>query len=234
MAVTASTMILSSLVKIGDKSVGGTLSTAEQSAYLSMMNAMLDSWSIERLMVYQILQESKVLTANTGTYTMGPSGTFSSIRPTKIVKAFLRDSSNYDTGLGLLDYSAYDNIVAKSTASTYPRYLFNDCANVAGIATLTLYPIPSAAYTLFVDSWKQLQQFATITDAIVLPPGYQRAIEFNFAIEAAGGLISVQPEIIRIAKESKAAIMGVNLPESVLRMDVGLVRPKRSNILFGP
>jgi hypothetical protein len=67
-----------------------------------------------------------------------------------------------------------------------------------------------------------------------MPPGYQRAIESNFTIETAPGLKSVPPEILKIARESKALIMGLNLPESISQLDNAIVGVGSGSILSGP
>ena len=231
---TASTMILSSLIALGEKQIGGTLSSDEQTHYLSKLNAMLDSWSTERLLVYQILQESKALTAGTVSYTIGSGGSFNTTRPTRITYAFIRDSNSADTYLDLINYQSYADLVLKSTGNTYPRYLFYDTADAAGLATLFLYPAPQASLTLYIQSWKQLTQFATISETVVLPAGYQRAIEANFCIEAAPGFLPASQEAIRIADESKGAIKRMNMPSPVMKMDVGIIRGRRNSIITGP
>ena len=231
---TASSMVLSALIALGEKQIGDTLSSAEQTHYLSKLNAMLDSWSIERLLVYQILQESLALTAGTVSYTIGSGGAFNTTRPTRITYAFIRDSNSADTNLELINYQAYADLVLKSTGNTYPRYLFYDTADVAGLATLRLYPAPQASLTLYIQSWKQLQSFAAIGDTVVLPAGYQRAIEANFVIEAAPGFLPASDEAVSIAKESKAAIQRMNAPNPVMKMDVGITRGRRNSIITGP
>lgn len=223
-------MILNSLVMTGEKAINGTLDTSEQTYYLNKLNSMMESWSLERLMCYAIFQESFSLTASDGEYTIGVStGDFNTVRPNKIVKAFTRDSANMDSALIILGFDAYDSIVMKSTGTTYPNYLFYDGAYPLG--TIKLYPTPIAGLTLYLDSWKQLQTFANLSTALALPPGYQRAIETNFAIEAAPGFGSIQPELAKIAKESKAAIKSLNVPDTI--MSTGLYGSRRS-ILTGP
>lgn len=231
---TASGMILTSLIALGEKQIGDTLSSAEQTHYLSKLNSMLDSWSTERLYVYQILQESKALTAGTVSYTIGSGGSFNTTRPTRITYAFVRDSNNADTNLELINYQSYADLILKSTGNTYPRYLFYDTADSSGLATLFLYPAPQASLTLYIESWKQLQQFAAIGDTMVLPAGYQRAIEANFCIEVSPGFMPVSQEAIRIADEAKGAIKRMNIPNPVMKMDVGIVRGRRNSIITGP
>jgi len=231
---TASSLILTALVSLGEKQIGDTLSTAEQTHYLSKLNSMLDSWSIERLFCYQILQESFSLTAGLGTYTIGSGAAFNTTRPTRITYAFVRDSSNMDSPVRIINYEAYDRESLKTSGNTYPDRLFYDTAFVTSFGTIKLLPLPSASLTLFIDSWKQLAQFSAITDTMAFPPGYQLAIESNFAIHAAPGFTSVSPELIALAKESKAAIKSLNLPSPVMRMDVGIVRGRRPSIIIGP
>lgn len=217
---TPSTMILRSLRLIGERIIGDTLSTAEQTAYLADLNAMMESWSLEGLMVPHLLQESLALTADTATYTIGPGGAFNAARPTKIVDpCFIRDSDNNDTPVEIIGAIAYGSIVGKSVDSSYPTYLFYDSSNTNGMGTIKLYPPPSAGLTLYINSWKQLTQFASITETVALPPGYRRAIEFNFAIEVAGGFINVSPEVAAVAKSSKAAIKSLNTPAGILSID---------------
>lgn len=234
---TVSQMVITSLISLGDKQIGDTLSAAEQTHYLSKMNSMLDSWSVERLFVYQQLQESLALTTNVGSYTIGVGGAFNTTRPTKITYAFIRDTSLLDTELtNLNSQENYDRIVLKTTGITYPQYFWYDTAWVAGLGKIFLYPLPKASLTLFIESWKQLQQFTAINDALSLPPGYQRAIESNFAIEVAPGFTAPDPSLIQIAKESKAAIKSLNLPAPTLRLDPAIVGGLRrgASILTGP
>src|SRR3990167_8939528 len=221
---TPSTMILNSLVMLGDKVIGGTLSSAEQTHYLARLNTMIESWSLNRLMCYQIVQESKALTTSVGSYTIGSGGTWNTDRPNEIVDpCFIRDSSNIDYPLEIINAQAYGEITSKTVDGTIPQYLFYDSAFVTSLATIFLYPEPSASLTLYINSWKQLQTFATISTTVVLPLGYQRAIETNFAIEVSPGFIDPSPALVKIARDSKAAIMSLNAPTGILRIDPGLV-----------
>lgn len=234
-AVAVSTMILNSLIGNGAKMIGDTLTANEQTYYLGKMVAMLESWSLDRNMCYSVLQENFALTVSTGTYTIGSGATFNTARPTKIINAFVRDSANADSRVDIVSYDAYDGIILKGVAGSYPRWLYYDQGfDASGFGTVNIYPKPIAGLTLYIDSAKQLQSFASVSTALLMPPGYQRAIESNFTIEAAPGLKSVQPEVIKIAKESKAAIMGVNLPDTVSRMDTGVARRSSGSIITGP
>ena len=218
-------MVLRSLQLTGEKIIGDTLSSAEQTAHLSNLNAMLESWSLERLMVPCLVQSSLVLTADTYSYTVGLGGTFSAQRPVKLVDpCFIREQAGgggstegNDYPLEIINDQAYGAIIGKSEDSSYPRYI--NYRQSYPFAVISLYPPPTSGLTLYINGWKQLTTFGAIGETVSLPPGYQRAIEYNYAIEAAGGFISVSPEVAKIAKESKAAIKSANMPDTVMMID---------------
>src|SRR3990167_1901608 len=233
---TALQMITSGLRKIGEYSTGETLGSDVTSDGLAVMNTMLESWSLERLMCYQITQESLALTASDGTYTIGTGGDFDTDRPTKIVDpCFIRDSSNLDSPLQIFDAAAYGRIVQKTIDGTYPGYLFYDQGFSSSLGTITLYPEPQAALTLFINSWKQLQNFSTLTTDLAMPPGYRRAIEFNFAVEMASEFgRDPPPSVVSVAKSAKATLKSLNMPDSMMRLDSGIAGGGIPNILTGP
>lgn len=230
-----STMLLNSLSMIGEKDpINGSFSAAEGTYWLGRLNSFMEGLSIDRASVLSITQDNLALTAGTVSYTIGSGGAFNTTRPVKIVNAFVRDSSNYDTPVDVIGQAAYNDIKIKSVGQTYPRCLYYDNAYAAGLGTIYLYPAPQASLTLYINSYKQFSSFASVTTTLVLAPGYQRMIESNFAIDAALGLTSIAPELAKVARESKAAIAMLNLTETISQMDVGIVDSSRSNILTGP
>lgn len=240
MSVYVSSMILRSLRMIGEKVRGDTLDTNEQSECLYELNSFMDACSIERLLCYQVLQESFALTAGTVSYTIGTGGVFNTNRPSKIVDpCFVRDASNLDTHLRIVGADTYGQIVQKSVGNSYPNTLFYDYGfDSSGLGTIRVYPAPTANLTIYINSWKALQSFANVSTALLLPPGYQLFIESNFAIHMAAGLTQISPEVAKIAKESKAAIKSINLPITIMRGDPGngipVHRGSANSILTGP
>lgn len=228
-------MIVNALIANGEKVIGDTLSANEQTFYLGKLNAMVESWSLDTRMCYQVLQENFALTASTGAYTIGSGAAFNTARPTKVLKAFVRDTASSDSGITVVPYDSFDSIVQKNVAGSYPRWMYYDQGfDASGFATINLYPRPQGGLTLYIDSAKQLQSFASVSTTLLMPPGYQRAIESNFTIETSPGLKSVQPEVVKIAKESKALVMGVNLLDPISHLDSGIVRRSTGSIIQGP
>jgi hypothetical protein len=233
-----STMILRSMRLIGEKVRGGTLTSDEQAECLTEFNTFLDAMPTERLLCYSVQQDSLALTASTNTYTIGTNGAFAVTRPVKIIDpCFVRDVSGYDTPLKIIGSDAYGKIVAKSAGYTVPTYLYYDAGfSATSTGTISLYPSPSGSLTLYINSWKQLGSVSTVSQNLGLPPGYQLFLESNFAIHLAAGLTPISPELAKMARESKAAIKTVNLPDSTMRQDSGSVqtRGRGVSILTGP
>lgn len=189
---------------------------------LAALNTMLDSWKLERLMVYQIVQGSYSWAANITSKTIGSGGSISATRPDRIESAFVMDSnSNWYPMEVLTRREDYDQIVIKSTTGSLPYYLFMDPAYP--LATIYLYPVPSAAVTLKLNTWQALQSFSSLTTDLALPPGYQRAIEFNLPFDFGPEFKSkISDDVRRIATESKAVIKNLNLPSMVAQVDSGV------------
>lgn len=234
MAATASTMILSALRMIGEKSPGGTLSSAEQTDYLYDLNAAMEMWSLDNLLIYHLLDGTKALTSGVGSYTIGSGGDINAVRPNEIVDpCFCRDVNGNDWPLEIIDAQRYGAIATKSTQGTNPEVLFYDRAYSTARGTIKLYPLPGAGLTLHYAYSEVLQSFALIGDTVALPPGYQLFIESNFAVIKAGGFTRVSPEIAALAKQSMALIKKNNLRPSVLQLPSGVSGRRRFNIYTG-
>lgn len=235
--VTPSTMIIRACQMIGELAIGDTLISAQEVAYLSVLNGMLESWALDDLTAYQYAQDSFAVSSNVVSYTIGPAATVSTARPIEVKTAFVRDTSNLDTPLRVLGQDAYNNIVLKSVGITYPQYIYYDATfSVSQQSTIYIYPAPSAGLTVFMWSTKVLQSFPTVTTVMNLPPGYQRAFESNLAVEIAPGFVNVSPDVRAIAKESKGALRSANIQFPTMKLDAAIVANVRlgQSILTGP
>jgi len=234
---TVSTMILRSMRMIGEKERGDTLDAAEQVECLAELNTFMESWSIDRLNIYTIKEDVHTLTASTSTYTIGPNGAINTQRPVRIVDAtYIRDSSGYDTPVEIITLDMYRKIVDKDAGYTVPTYLYYDTGySSTSTGRIYLYPNPGGALglELHIHSWQQLQSFVSLSTIVLLPPGYQLAIESNFAVHLAAGFRPISGELAKIAQDSKKAIQDLNLPSPVMQMDTGNVFSPYGNILTG-
>lgn len=157
-------------------------------------------------------------------------------RPMKLVDpCYIRDSQGSDIRLKIIDAVAYGRIVDKDSDGSYPQYVFYDSAySLTSTATIYFWPEPQAGLSTFINTLQPLTNFSTMTHNISLPPGYQRAIEYNYAIEAAGGLTELDPQVAIVARESKAAIKRLNSRVQSMSLEWGTSPGFRTDILSGP
>jgi hypothetical protein len=226
MSVTFNTMFKRSLRLIGVLGQDRDPTAAEAADGMYSANAMLDAWGIERLMVYQIQQATHTWPASTASRTMGSGGDFAVTRPTKIERGtFFRDSGGNDYPVMVTyDRAIYDSIILKSTGGSTPGLLFVDAAYP--LTVLYAYPVPSEALTLHLNTWKQLQSFTSLTDAISMPPGYQDAFEMNLAVwiapEYGTAAMERAQNIEKRAALLKSNIKSINAPSLVSSLDLAI------------
>ena len=218
-----STYVLRSMRMIGEKQRGDTLDANEQVECLDEFNTFLEALNNEKLIAYSVTQDSHLLSVSTATYTIGPGATIDTARPTKIVDpCWVRDGSSYDYPVKIIPLETYGLLTDKSSGATIPTHLYYDKGfSATSTATITVYPPPSAGLTLYIHSWKQMQSVADLSTQVLFPSGYRLMFESNFAIHLAAGFTPVSAEVAKLARESKAAIKKLNLPDMVMSLDKG-------------
>lgn len=216
---------------IGVYSIGETPSADECADSLMALNAMVDSWANEKLMIPVATLDSITLTPSQASYTIGPTGTVVSGRPISV------DGSSYLEWLGVsyplsvLTLQEYNAIRLKSLNTTLPCALWYKPDYPNG--TLTLFPVPTVPMTLKLWSWKPLSSF-TLTGDISLPPGYEKALAYNLAVELAPeNEVQVPMAVARQAATSKKLIKRTNLEVPQLALEIPLSTGGRFNIYTG-
>lgn len=211
---TARDLIEDAAAEIGEDAADTSLSDHDAQRMLRRLRRMLDGWATERLMVYALTQETIALVAGTASYS---SSGLAAGRPVKVEGAFVRDGDT-DYGLTIVTDDEYQRIPAKTTQSMpevlYPRMSMPN-------ATLYLWPVPTAAYTLYLTLRRTFGSVAGLSTTVDLPPGYERAIVTNLAVECAPLFgTKVSDETATIARDSKAALKCLNYAPA--EMDHGI------------
>jgi hypothetical protein len=178
---TALEMIRRSMRLINVLAAGEAPVAQEQNDGLTTLNAMLDSWSINKLNVYALQEDTHTLVAGTATYTIGSGATINTDRPLEIQRAFVRRGT-VDYPLDIIGDKYYAEVPDKTVTGT-PEELYYNPLYPNG--SITLFPVPDVAYTLHIYQWEQLQSFTSLTTSLSLPPGYENAIVYNLAVDMA-------------------------------------------------
>ena len=118
--------------------------TNELNDGLVALNDMLDSWAIDRTLVFSVLSETFALVSGTSSYTMGTAGAFNTFRPNRISNVFVTLNGVNFPLKELTDKRDYQNIPIK-TNQGIPQYFYYDTAFPLG--TLFIYPVINQAAT---------------------------------------------------------------------------------------
>lgn len=220
---TAIQMITRSMRLAGAIGKGETPDDDEAADGLTALNAMLDSWQLERLFVYQIQEDSYTWTA-TQSRTVGSSGDFAQDLPARIDPSSYFVVSNISYPVIWLSQEDWASITSKTVTAEVPDAIYVEYGTTTH--TLYAYPTPSASLTFKLRSWQRLQSFSALTTELALPMGYERAIVFNLTMEYGpefGAGLKMDPQVPLIAAQSKAAIKTINQPSMVAQLDSGVV-----------
>lgn len=225
---TALDIITQSMRKCGILSVNEAPSSEEANDALDALNEMLASWSNDSLMCYARVWESFPLVGGTASYSIGAAQTFNTVRPINIAGSYIRNVTT-DTPVKVVTDEIYTMQIAQKDTQGIPELLNLD--NAFPYGTIRLFPVPSAAYTLFILSEKQLSSF-TLNQTVALPPGWKRALIYNLPDEIAGDYEQEVPASVqRIALQSKRAIQNAVMKSRTF--DAFPQQANQGNVLTG-
>ena len=243
---TVSDACTQALQRIGVLSAEETAGSADLSTAFTVLNQLMDSWGAERLTIPFVQRTTWTIVANTSVYTIGTGGDIDVVRPVSIDHASFVDSApdpDLEIGLNVLTNQAWQAIAMKALTSTYPQDLFYQPTYGTGAATLgtvTLYPVPTGTtLTGVIYAPLAVAQFPATSATLLLPPGYQRFVITNLALELAPIFGASPSQDLRDqAMESKATIKRANITLSDLTLDSGALPQSgtwtRTRFLSGP
>lgn len=219
--MTAIDIIKRSLRLIGAYSIGESPSSEESSDGLAALNSMLDSMAGENLLIHAQSLDAITLSANVASYTVGPSGSTITTRPVEVLASSYIDYQNVSYPLVVDTLADYNLIPVKSLIAGIPNQLYASMT-VPNI-TVTLWPVPSATMTLNLWSNKQFKTFASLTDPVDLPPGYDEMLAFCLAeVIAPEYQLEAPPSVLRKAAYSRKVLKRTNTEVPRLRMPYGV------------
>jgi len=107
----------------------------------------------------------------------------------------------------------------------WPTKWYYNNAFASGLATLYLFPIPtSTTLTGAMYYPAPLTQFATFTETLVLPPGYQRMMIKDLAVEIAPAFnVQPSPLLMRQAMDARGVVKRGNVQMRDLSFDAGVL-----------
>jgi hypothetical protein len=191
MSTTVGAIIRSSLRKLGVLASGEPLSASDGQDSLEVLGQMIDGWSGEPLMIPVSTSVKFTLLDGVTKYTIGryagaaPANHIETARPEQIVSAFIRDQGNTDYSLKTLSEEALASLSTKDNPSIPSRYILRQGWPLSEIEFNTAPYQPLELNMILVQPLNAILPTANLTDAIDLPPGYERALVFNLCVDLA-------------------------------------------------
>lgn len=146
----------------------------EASDALTKLNAMLDSFSNESLMVTARVRETFQSTGATS-YTIGSGGNFDTTRPTYIVEMHA-NQGDVTYPMGPATDEAYERIQFKNLSGIPEFYNYT---NGFPLGKIYVWPIPDASYVFHITSEKPITSIASLATDISFPPGWEDLLVYN-------------------------------------------------------
>jgi hypothetical protein len=205
-------LIQSARRKIGTLAAGESMTAEEGVDHLQTLNAMLATWNTQELLVYTLNRQTFALVAGQQQYTLGAGGDFNVVRPFNIEYAsILLNASTAPQEIPLEIYTedGWREVVMKSVVSSWPTgvYIQNDLP----LNHLQFWPVPTAPCSVILGTWQRTVAFTNLSDDVVFPDGYDRAIIYNLAVELAPEFErEASATVQRVASESLRLISDAN------------------------
>ena len=211
------------------------ISDEESNDALSAFNMLVDSLSNESLFLHHITKETFTLVPNQAVHRMGVGGDFNTDRPLSIEAATVNISGT-DWPIKIMEYDDWAAIRLKTLVSNYSQYLYMD--DTYPLSNIYLYPIAPTANSITLYCKKPLSKYASLQTQIILPPGYERMLKFNLAMELAPEYqTSAGSDVVRIANTSLANIKRTNKRPLTMQVDQAILsstsQTNRFNIYRG-
>ena len=188
---TTRSLIRGALRLLGAVASGENVEANEAQDALEALNAMLQSWSLERLLVWHIGRLSVPLLTGKQTYTWGPGGDIAGLRPLRLENALLNLGTTIGTSgplewpVVILSQEEYERrLWLKAMGSQYVLAVYLETS--FPLARLHVWPVPFDSTTsLELFPWLPLTAVPDLDTPIEYPPGYERMLRYGLACEVA-------------------------------------------------
>lgn len=191
---TANDVIAAAFADLGVYTPGESIPAAEAWNALLRLNALISGLSLSPSTFPFINREVFPVVAGQSTYTMGPGGDFSTIRPMEITAAgLLMPATAVTTGTveiprSLLTDDAYQAIQVKDMQSPMWTAVFYDPTYADGFGSVYLWPTPSVTtYQLVLYRGQAIQGFTNLTTSGDYPPGALEMLQYELGRRLAPG-----------------------------------------------
>lgn len=204
--ITTYDLIRRSMMLINAVAAGETPSDSDLNDALLTFNEMIDSQKLESLVGYQLEPDTFTLTPGKARYRWGPalSNEFASEQPVWVNGATCI-RNGISTPVEIISQDDYDLIPLKANPSpVVEKMLF--IGGSFDNAVVYLYPVPTEAVTLSINSATLISGPINLQTEIALPPGYLRMYRYCLAVELWPEYTNASTDIAAIKAIAKQAL----------------------------
>jgi len=232
-------VVNAALKEIGVLAIGETATADDSIDALATLNRLLDQWAAERLQIHTVTRTLWTITTGVGTYAVASGSVVNVARPVYIDHVNFVDTSatpDLEQALNPLTEDAYSRIAQKALTSPFPTCWYYNPTYPTG--TLELWPVPTSTTiqgVLYAPA--AVVAFAALTTTVALPPGYERMIIKNLAMELSPSYGRAADQVLmQQAVESKEVVKRSNRRLMDLSVDAGALLQGRGtyDINSGP
>lgn len=180
------------------------------------LNMLIDGWANEELLIFTVTRTTWPITSGTADYAVGTGQIINIPRP---VSPQMIDRVNfYDSSitpinelpLNLVNDQYWEGLGMKSLTSPYPVHARYNPTYPTGLLSLWMVPTNTTLRGVIYTPTR-ISSFAAVTDTVSLPPGYERFMVKNLAVDIAPAFGAVvTPDMMLAARESKSMLMTSN------------------------
>jgi hypothetical protein len=208
---------------------GRTPSPAQFQDALDELARLTGSLNCDRLNIYSNQRWEFPLQTGQKTYTIGadPTGEttadFNAPRPQGIESANIIYPGGSQEGrypLALITVLQWSKICMQDLPQSIPEALYNDRAYP--LSTLYLFGQPMEGCRLELFYWLLIPTFQSVSDVVLLPPGYEDALVLNLAVRLAPHFQrnAVPPDVREDAQKALLRLESINAPQPVLEVGI--------------
>jgi hypothetical protein len=200
----------------------GQTASGEQAANaLTTLNDMITAWNLDGLMLYGTTASTGTLVAGQDTYTVGTGGQFNFDRPVRITSMY-QVYQGISFQIAETSYEEYSQITLKTLQQPITRFYVY--VNTAPLGTLIFWPVPNSANVVTMTDDRVISEFASLATTLTFPPGYNRALRANLAMELCPEYgKEPSPSLVKMAAESKSDIRKANWTQTAAEFDSSLI-----------
>lgn len=223
-------LVTASLRELGVLASGETPAASDALEGLAQLNRMVNAWKAEKVFIYTNTATSKAVTSGVGTYTVGVGGDVAVLRPLHLTSVNISDAVTtppYEFSLRQMTDQDWAEVRIKTQTAYRPQACYYNLTYP--LATLYLWPVPtSATLTIVLYAPEAVAEFSALSTAVSLPPGYERLIVKNLALELAPSYgATPTSQLERQAQDALAVVLRSNKNLEEQRFDPGAMMRRR-------